>query len=413
MNEKKTIALILITDFILRVIFIFAVPVFEKPDEKSHFEYIKFIAENNRLPVQQKGQTSAEYFQPPFYQIMASFVLKLVNIFTDETLYQIISLRFLSSIISIITLYFIYKLSKLILKNKKLVIMSVAFAAFLPSLINTNTGITNSNFSDLLAVLIIYQLALMLKEEKGNKHYILGILSGTAMITRLNLIPVVCAIPVAYLIKYYKTPSKLIKPLLIIGAIALTISGWNFLRNFNLYGDFLGINAMKLASPPDQINVNLIFIGRLIGWTFITFWASFGRTNGIFIGNLDSTTGIIIFIFSYSVLLILSLLSVYGLYRLFMTKKIQKQFFNEGSEKLLLVMLAHLFILAISFLSFNLYDFQPQGRLFFSALAIISIVFNIGTYEFFHKRIKNFEIVYFSFFALVNIASIASILAYY
>src|SRR3989344_6585818 len=328
MNEKKTIALILILAFILRVIFIFAVPVFEKPDEKSHFEYIKFVAENNKLPVQQKGQFGAEYFQPPFYHILASFILRFAKIFTGDIGYQVILLRFLSSIVSLVTIYFIYKLSKLILKNNKLVIMSVAFVAFLPSLANINSDVTNSNFADLLAVFIIYQLALMFKDD-NYKHYILGILAGIALITRLNLISVLCVIPVAYLIKYYKNPSKLVKPLLVIGIIALAISGWNFMRNFNLYGDFLGINAMKLASPPDQINVNLIFIGRLIGWTFITFWASFGRTNGIFIGNLDSTTGIIIFIFSYSVLLILSLLSVYGLYRLFMTKKIQKQFFNE------------------------------------------------------------------------------------
>ena len=412
MNEKKTIALILIIAFILRVIFIFAVPVFEKPDEKSHFEYIKFVAENNRLPVQQKGQFGAEYFQPPFYHVFASFILRFAKIFTDNVGYQVISLRFLSSIISLATIYFIYKLLKLVLKNNKLVVMSVAFAAFLPSLVNINTDVTNSNFSDLLAILVIYQMALMLKYDE-DKHYILGVLAGISLITRLNLISVLCVIPVAYFIKYYKNPSKLVKPLLIIGIIALAISGWNFLRNFNLYGDFIGVNAMKLASSPDQIEVNLIFIARLIGWTFITFWASFGRTNGIFIGNFDSTIGIIIFIFSYLVLLVLSLIALYGLYRFFKNNRLQKVYFNEGSEKLLLVMLVHLLILTILFISFNLYDFQPQGRLFFSAFGIISILLNTGFYYFLNKRIKNLEVWYFSFFALINIASIASILAYY
>ena len=51
MNHKRTLALIFILALLLRLFFVFAIPVFQKPDENMHFEYIEFVAENKKLPV--------------------------------------------------------------------------------------------------------------------------------------------------------------------------------------------------------------------------------------------------------------------------------------------------------------------------------------------------------------------------
>ena len=419
MKEKQLLASILILALILRIVFALIVPVFEKPDEDSHFEYIKFVAENNKLPVQEAGNLRAEFFQPPFYHVLASFFFKFISLFTDEMVNQVILLRFLSIIVSMFTLYVIYKIAKLLFKNNNLIFGILAFAAFLPSHINMNSTVTNANFGDLLSTLIIY-FALRIIEGKDKEKIILilGLIAGLALITRLSILPAILTIPFIFLIKYYPkikpNIKNIIKPLIIIGIIALVISGWHLLRNFTLYGDFLGINAMKLASLPDDITVNPIFIARLLGWTFITFWAAFGRTNGIFLGNLESTTGITIFAISYLALLIITLAAIYGLYIFYKKFRKNKNLLTSLQKKSFIMFIIFLALLGFSFISFNLYDFQPQGRLFYPTISIISILFTFGIFSITKQsNWEKFFKYYLAFFIVLNIASIINILYFY
>jgi len=419
MNEKKLLALILILALLLRVTFALIVPIFEKPDEKSHFEYVEFIVDNKKLPVQQEGQHGAEFFQPPFYHVLASFILGFVGAFTENTQYRVISLRVLSILVSMFTLFWIYKIASMLFRNNALILGIVAFASFLPSNINMNSAVTNANFGDLLSTLIIYLLLnIMTKKEIQKKDILLlGLVAGVALITRLSIIPVILAIPFAFIIRYSPkiraNIKNIIKPLLVIGVIAIIISGWNFLRNFALYGDFLGINAMKLASLPDEINPDLMFIVKLLGWTFITFWAAFGRTNGIFVGNLDSAGGIALFALFYSFLLVLALLAIYGLYR-FLKKVKRDKNLEIGRKKSLFVLAIHLAILSLVFVYFSLYDFQPQGRLFFPAMPAIAVFFTLGMFNCFSKASEDKMLVfYLAFFMLIDIFSVLSILSHY
>ena len=416
MNNKKILAIIIILALILRIIFALIVPIFEKPDENAHFEYIQFVAENKKLPVQTKDDIHAEFFQPPFYHYFSSFILRFIKTFTQDLSYQVISMRLVSIFISIVTLLTIYKMASLIFKNSNLVLGIVAFAAFLPSHININSSVTNENFADFLTTLIIYLLLLFIVKSENYKNIILlGIITGISLITRLSIIPVIATIPFAFTVKYYPNIKKAVKPVVLIAIIALLISSWLFARNLNLYGDILGINAMKLASPPEEIKVNLAFAARLAGWTFITFWASFGRTNDIFIGNLTSQSGIATFFLSYSLLLLFSIGAVFGLYIFFKNYRKNKNILSNNQKKSFIIVLFHLALLSLIFLSFNFYDFQPQGRLFFSAISTISIFFTFGIYNLLslYNKIRLFLPVCLILFILMDIASIISVVRHY
>src|SRR3989338_4850690 len=48
--KNKWLVILLITAFIKGLFWLFLTPIFQIPDEPSHFSYIQFIAENNRLP---------------------------------------------------------------------------------------------------------------------------------------------------------------------------------------------------------------------------------------------------------------------------------------------------------------------------------------------------------------------------
>lgn len=417
MNNKKILAIIIILALFFRLVSALIIPIFDKPDEKPHFDYIEFIVENKKLPVQKEGQ-HGEFFQPPFYHVFASFILASVKAFTQNIWYQVFSLRVLSIIVSMFTLYFIYKIASLLFSNHNFILGVVAFASFLPSYVNINSTITNANFGDLLSTLIIFIVLKTLTTEKNQKNVLLlGFIAGIAVITRLSIIPALLTIPFAFIIKYYpniKTNIKrIIKPLAIIVGIALIISSWHLIRNFALYGDFLGINAMEMSYPPDETKPDF-FIVRLLGWTFITFWASFGRTNGIFIGNLTSTTGIAVFAIFYLALFVILIIALYGLYS-FLKKYIKnKDILNNMQKKAFIILIFHLALLALTFISFNLYDFQPQGRLFFPAIAAISIFFTLGIYHNLNQKYwEKFSAIYIASFILLNIMSFISIINNY
>ncbi len=416
MNNKKILAIIFILAIFFRLLSALIIPIFDKPDEGPHFTYLQFVAENKKLPVQ-VGPTG-ELHQPPFYQVFASFILSFIKTFTQDIWYQVFFLRFLSIIVSMFTLYLTYKIASMIFNNQKLIIGITAFAAFLPSHINLNSTITNANLGDLLSVLIIFFMLKILMEKENLKDIVLlGLVVGISLITRLSIIPAILTIPFAFVVKFYpniKTNIKrIIKPLVIIAIIGLVISSWHFYRNFTLYEDFLGVSAVMIR-PPDDIQKDTIFIVRLLGWTFITFWAAFGRTNGIFIGNLSSVTGISIFIISYLILLLVTLASLYGLY-LFLKRYIKNKNILSGTQKkAFVIMLFHLIVLGLIFIRYNLWDFQPQGRLFFPAISTIAILFTLGIYNNFKTQYwKKISISYLIFLIMLNIISFVSLLHHY
>src|SRR3989344_2176130 len=156
MKDKEILAAILILAFVVRIASAVITPSFDKPDEKPHFEYMQFIVENKKLPVQESQ--GGEFFQPPFYHVMASFVLAFAKIFTENTDYLVFSMRLMSVIVSMFTLYFIYKISSLVFSNRHIALGSVAFASFLPSYVNINSTVTNANFGDFLTTLVVYLL---------------------------------------------------------------------------------------------------------------------------------------------------------------------------------------------------------------------------------------------------------------
>lgn len=61
--RNKWLIILLIASFIKGLIWLFVTPIFQIPDEPSHFSYIQFLAENNRVPHPRREQfTSKELF---------------------------------------------------------------------------------------------------------------------------------------------------------------------------------------------------------------------------------------------------------------------------------------------------------------------------------------------------------------
>ena len=207
MNEKRILAVILVFALVFRIANALIFPIFEKPDEEPHFNYINFVAENNKLPVQ--GKFYAEYFQPPFYNVAASFILRIVKSFTQDIANQVIAMRFLSIIVSMFTLYFIYKIASRLFKEKNLVLGIVAFAAFLPSYVNLNSTVTNSNMDYFLTTVIIYLgIDILEKGVSISRVLLLGIVAGIGLLNRTTVISMLATIPFVLIAAYYPNIKK-------------------------------------------------------------------------------------------------------------------------------------------------------------------------------------------------------------
>lgn len=413
MKNKNILAAILILAFVFRLIFILINPIFQQPDEEAHFRYIEYVLSNKQIPVQ--GGFYAEYFQPPLYYAIASFFLAIAKSFTSNMWYHVISMRFLSVFIGMLTVYLTYRIASLLFADRNLVLGATAFAAFLPSYISANGNITNANFADFLSTLIIYvMLIALVKGDNYKRVALLGILAGFALITRLSALPVFLTVIFLFFIMHYNKPIKIIKPVATIIVIALVISGWFFIRNYLIYGDLLGYNAMKLSTPPGQIKAGLIFTARLIGWTFVTFWAGFGRTNNIFIGSLESVFGVAIFATAYFLLLLFTISSFYGLYKFLKKCRVNKKAPSTNKKNAFIIFVFHIALLCLSFISFNVYAFQPQGRYFYPAISSIAVLFTFGIYNLFSSMKKSvFLKAYLAAFILLDLFSAISIVYYY
>ena len=298
MNHKKVLILILILALFFRIVYSIpaVVPIFEKPDEKQHFEYIELLYDTKKLHVVQPGERG-EAFHPPLFHTFAALILGVVKMFSQNLEVQVFSIRLLSVIVSMFTLYFVYKIASLLFQDKTFVLGVVTFASFLPTFINWNTSVTNASLAHLFSTIIIYLLLIILSRGENNKILmLLGIITAASLLTRISTFSTILTIPLAFLIRYYSNIKKMIKPMTIIALIVLVLSGWYLIRNFILYGDFLGVNALRIAHTPYEAQISLLFFIRLVGWSFHNFWAAFGVYNQIFIGNLTSISGIIVFL---------------------------------------------------------------------------------------------------------------------
>jgi len=383
LNLGQKIFLIIVIASLFRIYISLVTPIWQIPDEIAHYAFVEYFAKNNNIPVMIPAYV--EYFQPPVYYVLQGIILK--PFLSSSIIMQVHVLRLLSIVFGVLTVFMTYKIAKLLFpKNESLILISTSFVAFLPSFMNMNAGITNDNMSNFMAALIIFMMLKIIYSKTSYKYYaFMGVVCGIALLTRINLIPFVAATIVVFFFKAKEGKKfnikKFIKICTIVYGIAFIISSWWYFRNFNLYGDFIGFAAMKMSSPQDVLEINKLFFARLYGWAFVTFWATFGITNNYFLttDNLFSTIGLTIFFIVYGILFLISLYVLVGFIKSIKDYMKKRTKLDKSLKISFLFMIIAFILIAISFTSYNTYDFQPQGRYLFTALPFLGLIFSIGS----------------------------------
>lgn len=287
-------------------------PIFEAPDEKDHFRYINWLADGNEIPhiIEDLAIVGHEIGQPPLYYATVALFVAPIDRSDLETIaednpywrkgagpnvhYHTGAERFpykkstlavhvarLASIgmgmITIVSTYFIAR--HLIPKHA---LWAAAFVAFTPQFAFLSGIINNDNLIITLSSLTLLVLVGIVQIPHFSiwRYLLLGILWGGAILAKLSGIALGGVIVLGLLAVAWKEKSwlRLWAGLPIISIGLLSVSGWWFWRNWNLYGHPLAWEALITA------NAGLVRAEALSWWkalrvsTYLhqSYWALFG-----------------------------------------------------------------------------------------------------------------------------------------
>lgn len=369
---------------LLRVIFLFVLPPTQTPDESYIFQRTWATVTNSPFsdPYAEKYGSiyypNNEYYFPPLYFFLQISAIKFFSIFhslpaTFATAYQdfYIPLRLISLALISVSLILVWKVLGRLALNQSIKISAFIFVSLLPTFVNFSIAANHNNLLFFFVTLIIFMLTgktnpfLNLK-----KSALLGIIVGFALLTKFDAL-IIAPFIILKLLEIRNSRSLHKNAFVFIVAV-IVCGGWWYLLNLANYGWFYN-KSLEAATISDFIMPFSFpnYLLTLLEMTLITFFATFGIYNNIYIG-----------VGSYALFMIFLNLSLIGLkLKPFLpsSSALRKIYFG-----LFLSFLLNIFMV----LELNMFHaFQAQGRHLFPSLIFISLMFVTGISSIVGKKI--------------------------
>lgn len=251
-NLSKPLLVLLGLAAALRIYFIIVTPLYWNGelgalqafnDEPAHLNYVKYLMEHDTLPVQTQSiqdeealkSFEFEYYQPPLSYHMVSFLAGIAGI--DAGSHTLVYFaRTINMIIGIMTILYLFILSNRLFPRRAAYFITV-FYAFSPVHIRHTSAFSNDALLWFLVLMLF--ISLLVDRGVGYKKGILeGFILGAAILTKTSAL-VIAGFYLAMAVIEYKNYARWLTPVLIAMVFALPY----FLRNYSLYGEFLGISV--------------------------------------------------------------------------------------------------------------------------------------------------------------------------
>ena len=302
--------------FVLALTYSLAVPIFEGPDEKLHYPYVKHLLDAGRLPVAGRDLLVKQAAtQGPLYYLataLSTFWIDAGNMetllnynphwlnsqyqgFPDNQNYIIRSPadRFpyqgaaravhLSRVVAALfgalaVACTIGIAAELFPQQTWLAIGAGSLIAFNPQFVYVSANVSNdAPVTALVALSVLLALRWRSRLPDWRHSLALGVLAGLSILTKLNGI-ISCGLIILVWTLYKpkeKSYSSLLKPVLGLGLIVIIMSGWWFWRNWQLYGEWTATAIHLSLSQQGTLGL----AGMVDLWPEFerTFWAAFGR----------------------------------------------------------------------------------------------------------------------------------------
>jgi 4-amino-4-deoxy-L-arabinose transferase-like glycosyltransferase len=382
-------------------------PPWQVPDEPAHYNYVRYLVEQRRLPILRMGDYDESYLneikaaqfdpeysidairyefhQPPlYYLVLAPFYALFGG--------ALIPLRLLSLLLGAGVLVVAYRIGKATFPDSAWPALgTTAFTAFIPQHIAMTAAVENDVLAELILGIVLLGLIRWVRSERTysvKKLAFIGVIIGLGLLTKISAYVTVPLAAIAVGLRFWRaTPTghrrfdvrsaSIAAVALLLPALLLSLP-W-FVRNAAVYGD-LDITGKKWH---DLVVVGQLRTSQWIaehGWvnlpgTFLrttihSFWAQFGWMAVPIDGRI------------YSVLGLLSVLASLGCFFRLLDAWEDK---HKPTATGILLACSGALTLA-GYLWYNLGFYQAQGRYLFPALIPLGLMWTLGLKEVLRPR---------------------------
>ena len=313
---RAAFVVLLLLPVLLAALTSFLNPLFEPPDELLHYQFVRTLIDERELPVQQLDGPLSQYHQPPLYYVIGALLTATVE--DDDTIparnphwtsYQtdqihrdnkaqflpanssnypylgttlfMHALRLWSLLLTIGTVLLIWLSGRTLWPDdphKQLLFLAIA--TLVPMFIYIGGSANNDNLIIFFAALIFWLSIRALKEGfSWPLTIILGLVWGLAILSKMS--GLILAAPWAGGLLWVSWQRKdwrlLITRSITIGAIALLLSAWWFVRNVQIYNELSGLEQMlDIWGERQAAEFTELHLGGTLGYAWSSFWGRFG-----------------------------------------------------------------------------------------------------------------------------------------
>jgi hypothetical protein len=212
-------------------------------DWSGHAQYIRYVAENWRIPLATEGW---QMFQSPLYYVVSAVLYKLSRVsFSPETTYQI--LRLVPLLCGAVQIELSYRALRYVYPDRKdLQILGILIGGLLPMNLYISQFIGNEPLAGCLAAMVVvfgFRLLSSSRLPSTAFFVLMGLILGLAVLAKIT--PFLLVPPLILFIGYhiFVNRQSLERPM-ILGAqrislllgVALLVSGWYYGRNWIYLG---------------------------------------------------------------------------------------------------------------------------------------------------------------------------------
>jgi 4-amino-4-deoxy-L-arabinose transferase-like glycosyltransferase len=413
LRETRILALITLLYLALAVTYSFVVPLWEAPDEPSHFLYARYLAQNGCLPSPTyyaediAGSFEKDYilsiyewYHPPLYYLLGALALRAVepqhklsasyffppidpDLAYQDSLFVHQSkgpfhfgedelgprlLRLLSILMGMGTIWVTYQTARQVFPSEPLLALAASgVVSFIPQYTFISASVNSDNLANLLSALaLLLTVKWITKENSYGKTLRLGLFCSLALLSKTTtffLVPVAC-LSFALRAKQKGSPRYFLKQSLAFLSLPLLATGL-------LLALYPRKNLWALAAAyteSSKVDADLISLGYLC--TVLTqinqsFWARFGWMNILIPATIPNLLGL---------LCLASLISAV----VFWVRGNRERILPPTQSNSLLALFALVLCALLALVKFNLAVFQPQGRFLFPAISAIAILTVVG-----------------------------------
>jgi len=271
-----------------------------------------------------------------------------------------------------VTVGFAYAIALGVFKGDRwLAVGATAITAFNPMFVFISSSVNNDNLVIALCSAATWLLMRMARQGATSKRVLLlGVLIGLGALSKLYALGMLAVAGVVLLWLAYRRRSWLdfVRWMAILGATVALISGWWYVRNYLLYGDWLALGPMRDTAWRRSESPTLSTLLSEFQGFRIAYWALFGGVN------------VLVHEWIYTLLDLVSALSALGMLALGALALVRPGRIRALALDWRCVFVALLWygVMIIGFIFWNLTQPAAQGRLMYPAIASISSLGLLG-----------------------------------